>query len=98
MYINHKEQDGNKEVFFYKCRNPNCSNFGYSKEKIAKKEGAQLCCDQPIAYITLNSYALPSYTDSTARLNRETNVLTVVCPKCGIERTYNVSHKVKIDV
>lgn len=31
MFVDKTEQTDEKEIFYYKCPNPNCSNFGYTQ-------------------------------------------------------------------
>lgn len=37
MFVDHVTQNGDTEVFHYKCPNPQCKNFGYGKEKEEEK-------------------------------------------------------------
>ena len=37
MIVDHSEEKGDTEVFYYKCPNPQCANFGY-KEAENKQE------------------------------------------------------------
>lgn len=41
MFVDHATQNGDTEVFHYKCPNPQCKNYGYGKEKEESKEEAK---------------------------------------------------------
>lgn len=36
MFIDSTEVKGNQEIFNYKCRNPQCAEYGYKKEEEAQ--------------------------------------------------------------
>lgn len=93
MFIDHTEQEGNREVFVYKCPNSNCTNYGYAASENLPNAGAQMCCGEPIAYITASTYQLPNRTNATAVLNKDTNILTVVCPDCAKRVQFDVTGK-----
>ncbi len=99
----------NTQVLRYFCINSQCVNgklntkhlvFPFVQEEIPmpKPDGnpTKMCCNEPIAHIDENMYYIPPRTDSTATLETSSGTLTVICPTCLRQHTFNVLGREKV--